>query len=213
MAGRPPVPIASHAITTEEETHTRAKNPNGRVAQAWPGASHRGAGKPAQDAPTISEETSGERLRWRPRREALRTGPCGLCVFRCDNDVVDLQVVNVRFANVVTASFSLHGHSYLEGRQIRVDGSASSLEGWFGQSGEELVFFDHRRGGGRRLWRNENPFKGHGGGGSSAVKAALCGFGRRFTTCSRVATFRASRKSRSTSDPAIGCISSGAEQL
>ena len=116
-------------------------------------------------ATTISDDLSRE-ARW----EALRTGPYGRCVFRCDNDVVDRQVVNVRFANAVTASFNLHGHSYLEGRQIRVDGSAGSLEGWFGQSGEDLVFFDHRRGGRRRLWHNDNPFKGHGGGDAGLME-------------------------------------------
>ncbi len=108
---------------------------------------------------TISDDLSRE-----ARMEALRTGPYGRCVYHCDNDVVDHQVVNVEFGGGVTASFSVHGHSYLEGRQIRVDGTAGSLEGWFGQAGQELFFYDHRRGGRRRLWRSYNPFKGHGGG-------------------------------------------------
>jgi predicted dehydrogenase len=110
-------------------------------------------------AATISDDLSrGARL------EALRTGPYGRCVYRCDNDVVDRQVVSMQFDSGVVATFTLHGHSYHEGRQIRIDGSAGSLEGEFGLAGEELTFFDHRRGGRKVLWRSRNPFKGHGGG-------------------------------------------------
>ncbi len=98
------------------------------------------------------------------RMAALQDGPYGRCVYRCDNDVVDRQVVNVQFDNGVVAAFILHGHSYQEGRQIRIDGSAGSLEGTFGFAGEELVLFDHRRGGRKVLWRNRSPFRGHGGG-------------------------------------------------
>lgn len=95
---------------------------------------------------------------------ALRNGPYGRCVFRCDNDVVDRQVVNLEFESGVVASFTLHGHSAHEGRQIRIDGSAGSLEGSFGFAGEKLEFFDHRRGGTRTVWQQSNPFAGHGGG-------------------------------------------------
>jgi predicted dehydrogenase len=104
------------------------------------------------------------------RLAALRTGPYGRCVYRCDNDVVDRQVVDMQFDNGIVASFSLHGFSYKEGRQIRVDGSAGSLEGSFGFEGQELTFFDHRRGGRKVLWRSNNPFKGHGGGDDALMQ-------------------------------------------
>jgi predicted dehydrogenase len=114
---------------------------------------------------TISDDLSSA-----ARMHALRTGPYGRCVYRCDNDVIDRQVVNIRFENGVVAAFSMHGHSYHEGRQIRVDGSAGSIEGTFGFEGERLEFFDHRRGGRRVLWRSGNPLRGHGGGDAGLME-------------------------------------------
>jgi predicted dehydrogenase len=98
------------------------------------------------------------------RREALASGPYGRCVFRCDNDVVDRQSVNIEFEGGVTALFSLHGHSCYEGRRIRIDGSRGTIEGRFGLSGEELVLVDHYRGRRRLLRRAANVLAGHGGG-------------------------------------------------
>ncbi len=48
--------------------------------------------------------------------ELLRHNQFGRCVFRCDNNVVDHQVVNIEFEGDVTASFQMAGHNHFERR-------------------------------------------------------------------------------------------------
>lgn len=60
--------------------------------------------------------------------EAIKNGPYGRCVFACDNDVVDRQVVNLEFANGCTASFSMNPFND-GGRYIHVFGTNAELTG------------------------------------------------------------------------------------
>jgi predicted dehydrogenase len=63
------------------------------------------------------------------RRRGLETGPYGRCVYRCDNDVVDQQVVSVDFGNGLTGSFGVHGHASRESRRLHIVGSEGELRG------------------------------------------------------------------------------------
>lgn len=73
----------------------------------------------------------------------LKKSPYGRCVYHCDNDVVDHQIVNIEFENGVTANLTMHGFSELEGRTLRIDGTKATLIGDFHISGEKIIFYDH----------------------------------------------------------------------
>ena len=62
-------------------------------------------------------------------REALKTGPYGRCVYRCDNDVVDHQVVNLEFENGATASFTMCAFTWDGGRTVKIMGTHGQITG------------------------------------------------------------------------------------
>ena len=96
------------------------------------------------------------------RRKALEDGPYGRCVYYCDNDVVDRQVVNMEFENGGVATFTMTGLSADFSRQLKIFGTEGQIQADMGT--KEIVL--HRFG--------EDPISipldigteasGHGGG-------------------------------------------------
>jgi predicted dehydrogenase len=70
--------------------------------------------------------------------EALRRGPYGRCVYACDNDVVDHQVVSLRFDGGATATFTMTGFTRQRDRETRIFGTRGELFG----DGQTIEVYD-----------------------------------------------------------------------
>jgi predicted dehydrogenase len=74
-----------------------------------------------------------EVLDWPPTaanvERALRDGPYGRCVWACDNDVVDHQVVNLLYDHGVTASLTMTAFTRMRERETRIFGTRGELYG------------------------------------------------------------------------------------
>nr|WP_222566323.1 Gfo/Idh/MocA family oxidoreductase [Limihaloglobus sulfuriphilus] len=71
-------------------------------------------------------------------KKALREGPYGVCVYDCNNDVVDHQVVNLLFENGVTASFTMTAFTKFDHRKTRIFGTKGQIEG----NGSKIEVYD-----------------------------------------------------------------------
>lgn len=71
-------------------------------------------------------------------REALEKGPYGRCVFHCDNDVVDHQVVNLQMENGITVTFSMCAFSATCNRTIKIMGTLGQIEG---DMGKHMIYY------------------------------------------------------------------------
>jgi len=73
--------------------------------------------------------------------KALKEGPYGRCVYHCDNDVCDHQVVMMEFENDVTATFNLSAFTDKTHRTIKLMGSLGEIRGDDRKSVIELTVF------------------------------------------------------------------------
>lgn len=96
-------------------------------------------------------------------RHAIETGPYGRCVFHCDNDVVDHQIVNMQMEGGASLSLTMSAFTSIGGRTIKVMGTLGDLWGdmhenriRIGVFGKEPQVID--------LGKEEKDFAGHGGG-------------------------------------------------
>lgn len=96
---------------------------------------------------------------------ALESGPFGRCVWDSDNDVVDHQVVNVEYADGVTASFTMSALSKFEDRRTTIFGTAGQIT----TDGRTVEVFDF-------LTRTSTCYdvtgdgSGHGGGDAAMLR-------------------------------------------
>lgn len=93
----------------------------------------------------------------------LKTSDYGKCVYECDNDVVDHQVVNMEFEGNVTASLSMEAFSRYCYREIHVYGTKGDITGDFEK---RIITLNDYINGQEVIDLNEitDDFSGHGGG-------------------------------------------------
>lgn len=98
--------------------------------------------------------------------QALKKGPYGRCVFRCDNTVVDHQTVNMEFENEVTATFLMTAFTNQCARRIRLMGTKGELKGDMEAGVIEWIDFVS---GTTEVIHLHTPSKGHSGSDMSMM--------------------------------------------
>lgn len=98
----------------------------------------------------------------------IEEGPYGRCVYRCDNDVPDHQVLSLQFADDITATFNMEAFTHYHGRRTRIMGSMGDVVG-----DEKDLLVTNFRTGEQEHWNvHENTAldSGHGGGDWGLVR-------------------------------------------
>lgn len=111
---------------------------------------------------------------------ALEDGPYGRCVYACDNDVVDHQVVSLEFGAGVTGTFTMTAFTGPGHRETQIFGTRGRIDG----DGERITVLDFLTGE-RQLHdvatTGSDAESGHGGGDGALMDA----FTRAVTTGDR----------------------------
>ena len=104
--------------------------------------------------------------------EALKTSPYGRCVYHCDNNVVDHQVVNMLMEDGSTMNFTMCAFTSKGGRYARFMGTEGDIIADMGKNtievtrfGKETEVID--------VSKLTSDFAGHGGGDSRMVEEFL----------------------------------------
>jgi predicted dehydrogenase len=131
--------------------------------------------------------------------EALHDGPYGRCVYACDNDVVDHQVVSMEFPSGATAAFTMTAFSEAAMRSTRLFGTRGELTG----DGETISVRDFLTRTSQLITPPVPASDGHGGGDAGLMDAfvaavatgnpALITSGPRESLASHLAVFAAER--------------------
>ena len=110
----------------------------------------------------VSEEIDSDRV-----MEKLASGPYGRCVFYCDNNVCDHQIVNIEFENGVRADFTMSAFSKECFREILLMGTKGQIWGNM-EKGEIIV--DDFVSGSRTNIQVHTPEGGHSGSDTAMMR-------------------------------------------
>ncbi len=100
--------------------------------------------------------------------DALKTGPYGRCVYRCDNDVVDHQVVNLLMEDDSTISFTMCAFTEDCYRYIHIMGTSGEIRA---DMNSNIITHTKFSKGSKVIDLNklDDDLKGHGGGDEGIV--------------------------------------------
>jgi len=103
---------------------------------------------------------------------AIREGPYGRCVYECDNDVVDHQVVNMEFEGGETASFTMTAFTKARQRETRIFGTRGEIYG----NGTKIQIYEFLTGKSEIIdasGKDPSSLADHGGGDYGLISAFI----------------------------------------
>lgn len=110
----------------------------------------------------VSNDTSDEGV-----LQALKDGPYGRCVYHCDNNVVDHQVVNLEFANEVTVAFTMTAFTHEGGRSVKIMGTQGQIRADMEKNVIKVTSFITRE---KETIHLDAGITGHGGGDTGIMR-------------------------------------------
>ncbi|MDD6265916.1 MAG: Gfo/Idh/MocA family oxidoreductase [Clostridia bacterium] len=102
--------------------------------------------------------------------KALREGPYGRCVYHCDNDVVDHQVVNLLMEDNSTVNFTMCAFTKDMDRRITLMGTKGMLYGDIGHASVDVRLFGDHEPEKIDVSKYMTEDSGHSGGDSGLMK-------------------------------------------
>ncbi len=99
--------------------------------------------------------------------QSLEKGPYGRCVYHCDNNVVDHQVVNMEFVNEVTVAFTMSAFTYEGGRSVKLMGTQGQIRADMEKNVIEVTDFVTRE---TETINLDAEIEGHGGGDTGIMR-------------------------------------------
>jgi len=108
---------------------------------------------------------------------ALRTTQYGKCVYKCDNDVVDHQTVNMLFEDGITVTFTMNAFNK-GGRFIHIMGTKGEIHGAMVSTDKPITLYDFetRQTTDIPLRTGDGILNGHGGGDEGIVNSIYAYF-------------------------------------
>lgn len=102
--------------------------------------------------------------------QALKEGPYGRCVYKCDNNVVDHMVTILEFNNNVTATFNLSAFTEEMNRTIKLMFTHGEVHGNHMKNEIKVTKFQKYQGDKKTTIEPTKIVGGHGGGDSGIIK-------------------------------------------